>query len=145
MAWGRLAGCCRNVIIASVKHSEVKKQERAVLYLADYPHASSGLQGERADCLNRQEQAEHRPYNNLQKHTLTTHTPVLSLIEHKVLLQAHTHTMPTHHNRAFKQGNKGDWEISKLFRLEILQKHISKRMQMISLAGKLNTGISEPV
>lgn len=65
---GVLAGCCRNVIVASVKQSEVKKQERAVLYLADYPHASSRLQGKRADSLNRQEQAEHRP-NLPETHT----------------------------------------------------------------------------
>lgn len=38
-----LAGCCRNAIVASVKQGEVKRQERAVLYLADYPHASSRL------------------------------------------------------------------------------------------------------
>lgn len=65
MALGMLAGNCRNVIIASVKQGEVKKPERAVLYLADYPHASSRLQGERADSLNRQEQAEHRQDKSL--------------------------------------------------------------------------------
>lgn len=61
-----LAGHCETVIVASVKQGEMKKQERAVLYLADYPHASSRLQGERADSLNREERAEHR-----QKHART--------------------------------------------------------------------------
>lgn len=69
-----LAGRCRNVIVASVKQGEVKKQERAVLYLADYPHASSRLQGERADSLNRQEQAEHRPHNTWLAETHTNRT-----------------------------------------------------------------------
>ncbi len=114
---GMLAGCCRNVIVASVKQGEVKEQERAVLYLADYPHASSRLQGERADSLNRQEQAEHRPHNtwfaethtHTHTHTHTTHTlPFLPhrLTEHKVLFlslsQTHTHTNK-HLNRVIKE------------------------------------------
>lgn len=53
-----------------MKQGEVKKQEVAVLYLADYPHASSRLQGERADSLNRQEQAAHRPHKTWFAETL---------------------------------------------------------------------------
>lgn len=91
-----LAGCCRNVITASVKQDEVKKQERAVLYLADYPHASSRLQGERADSLNGQEQAEHRPHITLfaETHTHTTHTLSLTHSRNTMfsLSYKHTHT-----------------------------------------------------
>lgn len=93
MTFGMLAGHCRNVIIASVKQGEVKKQERAVLYLTDYPHASSRLQGERADSLNRQEQAEHRPDNTLFAETHFPHASSLSLThsqEHKLLDLSHT-------------------------------------------------------
>lgn len=93
-----LAGCCRNVIIASVKQSEVKKQERAVLYLADYPHASSRLQGKRADSLNRQEQAEHRPY------LPETHGDLTRPSQHS---QTRYHTLSLSHTQAFKQGNRG--------------------------------------
>lgn len=92
---GMLAGHCRNVIVASVKQGEVKKQERAVLYLADYPHASSRLQGERADSLNRQEQAEHGPHNTCSAETHThIHTFLLPLTptEHKVLFLTQTST-----------------------------------------------------
>lgn len=101
MAWGMLAGHCRNVIIASVKQGEVKKQERVVLYLADYPHASSRLQGERADSLNRQEQAEHRPHfvcRNTRKHTFSLSLNFLLLSS----TRGHTHTRA----QAFTQGNK---------------------------------------
>lgn len=87
-----------NVIVASVKQGEVKKQERAVLYLADYPHASSRLRGERADSFNRQEQAVHRPHNTLsaETHTLAIHSVLAPrLTEHKVLFlslfQTQTH------------------------------------------------------
>lgn len=100
-----LAGCCRNVIVASVKQGEVKKQERAVLYLADYPHASSRLQGERADSLNRQEQAEHRPHNTW---FAETHDHSLPSHNHRTkgsLTVVLTHTYP--HTHSIKQGNKG--------------------------------------
>lgn len=89
-----LAGCCTNAIGASVKQGEVKKQEVAVLYLADYPHASSRLQGERADSLNRQEQAAHRPHDTqfalARTLTATVHHPVLThkLTEHRVLFRS---------------------------------------------------------
>ena len=98
-----MAGCCKNVIVASVKQSKVKKQERAVLYLADYPHASSRLQGKKADSLNRQGQAEHRPLP--ETHTDLTHPCQHLQAQHILSLfsisLSHTHT------QAFKQGDKG--------------------------------------
>lgn len=102
-----LAGCCGNVIVASVKQGEVKKQERAVLYLADYPHASSRLQGERADSLNRQEQAEHRPHNTwlaeTHDHSLPSHSHRTQGSLTVVLTPTHSPT----HTHSIKQGNKG--------------------------------------
>lgn len=106
-----LAGCCRNVIIASVKQSEVKKQERAVLYLADYPHASSRLQGKRADSLNRQEQAEHRPYLP-ETHGDLTRPSQHSQTRYHTLSPSHTHK---HLNRVIEELG-----ISKLISLKIL-------------------------
>lgn len=120
-----LAGRCRNVIIASVKQGEVKKQERAVLYLADYPHASSRLQGERADSLNRQEQAEHRPHYTLFAETHTHYTHTLKLTEHKVLSLSITHT----HKQEFKQGNKRLRDFQTIQIGNTVDKHISKGMQ----------------
>lgn len=96
----------------------MKKQEVAVLYLADYPHASSRLQGERADSLNRQEQAAHRPHNTWFAETLTrthplTHTLLLvhthKRTEQKVLFlslfqkNTHMHTF----TQSIYQANKG--------------------------------------
>lgn len=77
-SWRVLAGCCRNVIVAPVKQGEVKKQERAVLYLADYPHASSRLQGERAESLNRQERAEHSVHTHTHTQSICTLTHTAS-------------------------------------------------------------------
>lgn len=91
----------------------MKKQEVAVLYLADYPHASSRLQGERADSLNRQEQAAHRPHNTQfaeHSHTFTAtlHHPVLThkLTEHMVrfwsLFRKNTQTVAQSIYQAYK-------------------------------------------
>lgn len=112
MTRGMLAGCCRNVIIASVKQSEVKKQERT-LYLADYPHASSRLQGKRADSLNRQEQAEHRPY------LPETHGDISRLSQHS---QTRYHTLSLSHTHKHLNRVIEELEISKLISLKILSK-----------------------
>lgn len=76
----------------------MKKQETAVLYLADYPHASSRLQGKRADRLNRQEQAEHRPedtlyaeHNHAEKH-LHAHTHTQARKHLRMVARNHSHT-----------------------------------------------------
>lgn len=83
----------------------MKKQETAVLYLADYPHASSRLQGKRADRLNRQEQAEHRPedtlyaeHNHAEKH-LHAHTHTLKHANTCAWSHAITHTHAVHSHR----------------------------------------------
>ncbi len=127
MAWGMLAGRCRNVIVASVKQGEVKRQERAVLYLADYPHASSRLQGERADSLNRQEQAEHRPHNTwfAEIHTFSrfhsqTHRTQGSLSV--ALSNTHKQAFKTEFERSSGFPNHSDWKYC-------VDKHIFKRMQ----------------
>lgn len=72
----------------------MKKQETAVLYLADYPHASSRLQGERADRLNRQEPAEHRPEDTLY----TEHTHAQKHLHVRTPASNHSHTTNTDSN-----------------------------------------------
>lgn len=136
-----------------MKQGEVKKQEVAVLYLADYPHASSRLQGERADSLNRQEQAAHRPHNTWFAETLTRtpniHLPVHThkRTEQKVLFlslfQKNTHMHTS--TQSIYQANKKS-EISKLFRLEILYKqaHFYKDANN-NFGRKTKHKLSEPV
>lgn len=146
-----LAGCCTNAIGASVKQGEVKKQEVAVLYLADYPHASSRLQGERADSLNRQEQAAHRPHDTQFAEHSHTHTHTHSQQLYTTLfLHTNLQNIWFFFGRSFGKTHKQSHKafirrikvsgISKLFRLEILYKQARfMRRQTIISAGELNT------